>query len=81
MQIIINLLGQSEVACINRKAERYIGLNRIQALILQTISTDFVYQTNAPAFLAQIYDNATPFFLNGLHCCLKLRAAITFHRK
>ena len=81
MQIIINLLGQSEVASINRKAKRYISLNRIQTLILQTIRTDFVYQTNAPAFLAQIYDNATPFFLNSLHRRLQLRTAITFYRK
>ena len=64
VQIIVNMLGDAEIARIHGQPQSQIGFHRVHAFILQGIGADFVDESNAAAFLPQIHQHAAPFGLN-----------------
>ena len=57
-----------------------IGFQRIHALLLKFIGTQFVDQTDAPAFLPHIEQDTPAFFFDLCHGSGQLLAAVTTQR-
>lgn len=68
------------VASIDRKAESFVGLDRIGTFVLKRVSPDLVDDTDASAFLLLIDDSSAAFRLDHPHCLVELRPAVAFDR-
>ena len=72
--------GDTVVALVVVETEGGIGVDGIQAVILQLIGTHLVGKTNAAAFLCQVEDNASTEVLQTCNREPKLIAAVTAPR-
>ena len=73
-----HLRGYAEIAYIDREAEPQIGVDRIEALILQRIGTQFIDKADSPPFLSQIEQHAPALRRDAGERGIKLWAAIAF---
>ena len=76
MQIVQDLGSDPIVAQVLFKSEVEVGLDRIKALVLERVGPDFIGQTDAPALLMQVQDNAFPLFGNIGHGLVQLLATV-----
>ena len=67
-KILENLGTDTIVAKISLETELFIGLNRIEPLILKVIGFEFIDETNATSLLHEINQNATPLFFYHTEC-------------
>src|ERR1700704_1256496 len=75
-----DLGANSIIAEIWLEAKPLIGLDSVDALILELIRLELVEETNAPALLIEINNDALAFFGNHFHGGLELPPAITAER-
>jgi len=68
--------GEIVVAQIGSEAEFAIGFDRVEALILQLVSLQFVEQADTAAFLRQVENDSRAIFGDFAERELELRAAI-----
>ena len=62
-QIVKDLGTHTIVPQIGAEAEAFVGFHCIEAFLLELVGPDLVCETNAPAFLAHVYeDTLTGFF-------------------
>ena len=71
---------QAEIPAVALEAQRVIGLNGVDAGILQLISLHFCHQANAAALLIFVNHEATTFRGDGLHGHLELTVAVAAQR-
>jgi hypothetical protein len=69
-----------EPPLIEPEAENFIGIIRVIAIMLQTVSIDLVGQTVAAAFLIEIEQNPAAMLGHVLNRAAQLIAAIAFQR-
>ena len=68
----------AEIAGVDREAQSRIGVDRVEPLILQRISAQFVDQTDPASFLAQIEQDTPAGILHRMDRGMELRPAIAF---
>src|SRR5690554_8216937 len=74
-----HVLTHAVVPQISSESQLLVRLYRVCTLILQMVGPDLVQQTNTPAFLTQIQQNATAFTGNISQRFFQLVATITAH--
>jgi hypothetical protein len=71
-----NFRGKSELAVIGLKTEAFVGLNRVEAGILQFVSLQFCHQANAAAFLLFVDQDSRARVANHGKSHFKLLSAV-----
>ena len=71
-----NFRGKSKLTVIGLKTEAFVGLNRVQAGILQFVSLQFCHQANAAAFLLFVDQDSRARLANHGKSHFKLLPAI-----
>jgi hypothetical protein len=79
-QIAQNLCRNPVIASVFPKTELKVRLDRIPPLVLQSIRSNLVRQSNSTALLMKVDDNTLASFVNPMHCRFELLAAITTPR-
>jgi hypothetical protein len=79
-QIKQNFRALLVLSGVNGKSEFLVGFDRIRAVVLKRVSSDFVDNSDAASFLLLIDDCAASFGFNQLHRLLQLQTAIAFYR-
>ena len=64
------------VALVGLEAQVYVGVDGVEAFLLQLIGGNLVHQTDAATFLLHIDYYTTTFLLNHLHGLVELFAAV-----
>ncbi len=72
-----DLSADAVVAFVGGKAEFEIGVNGVEALLLEFVGVEFIFEADASAFLTQIDQSADACLLNHLHSGDELLAAFT----
>jgi hypothetical protein len=79
-EVAQNLRADPVVAKILFKTEPKVGLNRIEALILKSVGSDFIAQTDSASFLMQINDHAGIGIHDAAHGFRQLFATVASTR-
>src|SRR5439155_723808 len=79
-QLAQDLDTHSVIALIRFEAEPLVGLDRVEALVLELVRANLVREPDAAAFLIQIQQDAAAFLGNPLHGRIELGAAVTADR-
>ena len=75
-QVVEDLGPHAVVAQVGREAQRQVGLDRVQAAVLQVVGLDLVDQADAAPFLAQVDEHPAPLLGDALHGQVALEAAV-----
>ena len=79
-QLAQDLDTHSVIALIRFEAEPLVGLDRVEALVLELVRANLVREPDAAAFLIQIQQDAAAFLGDPLHGRIELGAAVTADR-
>ena len=79
-KVLEQLDADAVIAAVGLVAQRQVGLDRVEALVLQVVGLDLLDQADAAAFLRQIDQHAGPFLADHLHGQVELVAAIAAQR-
>lgn len=71
------LCTHAVIAFVGAVAQVYICFHGVHTLFLELVGTDFVHQSDAATFLAQVDDGAATLFFDGTKSLVQLLAAVT----
>ena len=80
-EVLEDLDADAVVARVDLVAEGEVGLDRVEALVLQVVGLDLFDQPDAAAFLRQIDQHAGPFAADHLQGHVELVAAVAAERR
>ena len=72
--------GQTEISAIRREAQRVVGIDRVEAAVLQRVRLQLRHQADAAALLILVDHQPAPFLGDGPHGDLQLVVAVTAQR-
>ncbi len=75
-ELLQHVVGDAEVALVLREADDLVGVDRVQALILQAIGAQLVGKADAAPFLRQVQQHAAALRVDRCHAAPQLLAAV-----
>ena len=75
-----DICGDRIISQVILKSQKSIGIDCIYAVLLESVGSNFIPESNASAFLPQINNDPLTVLLNPFQSTVKLRFAIAFQR-